>query len=118
MRTGQCLAINDEEIKKLTPKSGKTMEIAAFVKQKEIHPIYFDSSYFVLPEKDSEKTYALLLKTPEDTKRVAIATVTMHQRENTVFIRPRNHGLTLHTMYFANEIRKLGATARSPRTSG
>jgi len=29
----------------------------------------------------------------------------MHQREYTVFIRPRNHGLTVHTMYFANEIR-------------
>jgi DNA end-binding protein Ku len=24
-----------------------------------------------------------------------------------VFIRPRDHGLTLHTMYFANEIRKV-----------
>jgi DNA end-binding protein Ku len=104
---GPYLAISDEEIKKITPKSGKTMEIAAFVKQGEIDPIYFDSSYFVLPEKDSEKAYSLLLKTLEDTKRVAVATVTMHQREYTVFIRPRNHGLMLHTMYFGNEIRKV-----------
>lgn len=104
---GQYVAVSDEEIKKITPKSGKAMEIAAFVKQGEIDPIYFDSSYLVLPEKDHEKAYALLLKTLEDTERVAIATVTMHQREYTVFIRPRNHGLTLHTMYFANEIRKV-----------
>ena len=42
-----------------------------------------------MPEKESEKAYALLLKTLEDSGRVAIATVTMHQREYTVFIRPR-----------------------------
>jgi DNA end-binding protein Ku len=104
---GKYVVVSDEEIKKITPRSSKTMEIAAFVKQEEIDPIYFDSSYFVMPEKESEKAYALMLKTLEDTKRVAIATVTMHNREYTVFIRPREHGLTLHTMYFANEIRKV-----------
>ena len=104
---GKYVVVSDDEIKRITPRSSKTMEIAAFVKQEEIDPIYFDSSYFVLPEKEHEKAYALLLKTLEDTQRVAIATVTMHQREYTVFIRPRKHGLTLHTMYFANEIRRV-----------
>lgn len=81
------------------------MEIVAFVREEQIDPLYFDSSYFALPEKDSEKAYALLLKALEDKNRVAIATVTMHQREYTVFIRPREHGLTVHTMFFENEIR-------------
>ncbi len=81
------------------------MEIVAFVKEQQMDPIYFDSSYFALPEKDNEKPYALLLKALEDKQRVAIATVTMHQREYTVFIRPRKHGLTIHTMFFENEIR-------------
>ena len=81
------------------------MEIVAFVKEEQIDPIYFDSSYFALPEKDSEKAYALLWKALEDKHRVAIATVTIHQREYTVFIRPRDHGLTVHTMFFENEIR-------------
>lgn len=112
---GQYVLVNEEEIKKITPRSGKTMEILAFVKQEQIDPIYFDSSYLVMPEKDSEKAYALLQKTMEDTDRVGIATVTMHQREYTVFIRPRNHGLTLHTMYFANEIRKVAGYGESTR---
>jgi DNA end-binding protein Ku len=112
---GQYVLVTEEEIKKITPRSGKTMEILAFVKQEQIDPIYFDSSYLVMPEKDSEKAYALLQKTMEDTSRVGIATVTMHQREYTVFIRPRNHGLTLHTMYFANEIRKVAGYGESAR---
>jgi DNA end-binding protein Ku len=112
---GQYVLVTEEEIKKITPRSGKTMEILAFVKQEQIDPIYFDSSYLVMPEKDSEKAYALLQKTMEDTNRVGIATMTMHQREYTAFIRPRNHGLTLHTMYFANEIRKVAGYGESTR---
>ncbi len=74
------------------------MELVAFVKQDQIDPIYFDASYFMMPDKDAEKPYALLLKTLEDSDRVGIATVTMHQREYTVFIRPRKNGLTVHTI--------------------
>jgi DNA end-binding protein Ku len=104
---GKYVVIDEEEIKKITPKSSRTMEILAFVKESQIDPIYFDASYFTLPEKDNEKPYALLLKVLEDTDRVGIAKLTMHQREYTVFIRPRNHGLTIHTMYFANEIHEV-----------
>jgi DNA end-binding protein Ku len=66
----------------------------------------FDSSYFVVPEAEGRKAYQLLLKTQQDARRVGIAKLTMHQREYTVFLRPYDHGLALHTMYFANEIRE------------
>ncbi|MDQ1409344.1 MAG: end-binding protein Ku [Acidobacteriaceae bacterium] len=62
----QYVLIEDGELKKITPRSGRTMGIVVFVKELQIDPIYFDSSYFVLPEKDSEKAYALLLKVLED----------------------------------------------------
>src|ERR1700676_5450517 len=89
------------------------MEIVAFVKEEQIDLIYFDSSYFAFPEKDSEKAYALLLKALADKNRVAIATMTMHQREYTVFIRTRDHGLTVHTMFFENEIRYVESSGKT-----
>jgi DNA end-binding protein Ku len=104
---GHYILIEGEELKKITPPSGKAMEIQAFVKGSQIDPIYFESSYLALPEKDNPKPYVLLVKALEDSDRVGIAKVTMHQREYTVFIRPRSHGLTIHTMYFVNEIRKV-----------
>jgi DNA end-binding protein Ku len=104
---GQYILIENEELKKITPASGKTMEIQAFVQGSQIDPIFFESSYFALPEKDNPKPYVLLLKALEESDRVGIAKVTMHQREYTVFIRPRSHGLTVHTMYFVNEIRRV-----------
>ncbi len=112
---GQYVIVSDDEIKKITPRSSTVMEIVAFVKQQQIDPIYFDASYFMLPDKESEKPYALLLKTLEDSERVGIATVTMHQREYTVFIRPRNNGLTIHTMYYANEIREVAGYGKAEK---
>ena len=35
----------------------------------------------------------------------AIAKLTMHQRENIVIVRPGTKGMTLHTMFYSNEIR-------------
>jgi DNA end-binding protein Ku len=104
---GHYIVIENEELKKIMPPSGKAMEIQAFVKGSQIDPIYFESSYLALPEKDNPKPYVLLVKALEDADRVGIAKVTIHQREYTVFIRPRSHGLTIHTMYFVNEIRKV-----------
>jgi len=104
---GHYVLIENEELKKITPPSGKAMEIQAFVKGSQIDPIYFESSYLALPEKDNPKPYVLLVNALEESDRVGIAKVTMHQREYTVFIRPRSHGLTVHTMYYVNEIRKV-----------
>jgi DNA end-binding protein Ku len=103
---GKYVVIDPEEIKKITPESARSMEILAFVEESEIDPLFFDSSYFVVPEGEGKKAYQLLLKTMEDKDRVAIAKITMHQREYTVFLRPYDHGIALHTMYFANEIRE------------
>jgi DNA end-binding protein Ku len=113
---GKYVVVDDEEIKKITPQSSRTMEILAFVKESQIDPIYFDASYFVLPEKDNQKPYALLLKALEETGRVGIAKVTMHQREYTVFIRPHDNGLMIHTMYFANEIHEVEGYGKADKS--
>ena len=103
---GSYALVDPEEVKKIAPESSRVMDILSFVKESEIDPIFFDSSYFIVPENEGRKAYQLLVKTLEDSKRVAIAKVTMHQREYTVFIRPYDRGLALHTMYFADEIRE------------
>ena len=102
--TGQYILVDGDEIKKITPSSGSIMEIITFLDENEVDPIYFESSFLAMPEAHAEKPYRLLIKALEDTKKVGVAKVSMHQREYTVFIRVRNNGLTLHTMYYVNEI--------------
>lgn len=112
---GRYVVIDKEDLKKITPESGHSMELLAFVKGEQIDPIYFDSSYLALPDKDAGKSYQLLLKALEETRRVGIAKFTMHQREYTVFVRPRDDGITVHTMYFQNEIRAVAGYGEAPK---
>ena len=42
--------VNDEEIKSIAPPSSDTMDILEFVKAEGIDPIYYDASYFMVPE--------------------------------------------------------------------
>ena len=106
-RKGEYVIIEPEEIKKIEPKTAKAMEILEFVKSEEIDPIYFESSYYLMPEEAGKRPYALLQKALEDSHYVAVAKLAMHNREYTVFLRPYNGGLMLHTMYYQDEIRKV-----------
>jgi DNA end-binding protein Ku len=81
------------------------MEILEFVKLDQVDPIFLDASYYTLPEEAGEKAYFLLTQTMQECNYAAIAKLTMHQREHIVIIRPHGNGLTLHTMYYKDEIR-------------
>jgi DNA end-binding protein Ku len=61
----------------------------------------------MLPEEAGRRPYALLTKALEESEFVAIAKITMHNREYTCFLRPSEGGLMLHTMYYADEVRKV-----------
>jgi len=104
-RKDEYVVVEPEEIKKIEPKTAKTMEILEFVKATDVDPVYFESSYYMLPEEAGRRPYALLTKALEESDYVAIAKLTMHNREYTVFLRPHEGGLMLHTMYYADEVR-------------
>ena len=103
----QYVLVEDEEVKKIAPPSASTMEILEFVNTADVDPLYLNASYYMLPEDAGRKAYQLLVATMEEAGRAAIAKLSMHQREYIVLIRPRNRGLTLHTLYFADEVREL-----------
>jgi DNA end-binding protein Ku len=103
----QYVLFTEEELDKLDPPSARTMEILQFVKLEDVDPLYFDASYYATPEDAGKKAYHLLLAAMEESGHAAIAKLYMHQREYIVVIRPRAHGLTIHTMYYADEIRSV-----------
>jgi DNA end-binding protein Ku len=94
-------------VKGFEPQTAKTMEILEFVKTSEVDPVYFESSYYMVPEEAGRRPYALLTKALEESEYVAIAKLTMHNREYTVFLRPHSGGMMLHTMYYADEVRSV-----------
>ena len=106
-RKGEYVVIEPEEIKKIEPKTAKAMEILEFVKEDDVDPIYFESSYYMVAEEAGKRPYALLARALQDSRYVAIAKLTMHNREYTVFLRSYDGGMMLHTMYYQEEVRAL-----------
>ncbi len=97
--------IDDEDIKKVAPKTAKVMEILEFVKSEQVDPIYLESSYYVAPDEGGEKPYALLFQALRESKYYALAKVAMHNREHIIVLRPGAKGILSHTMYYNDEIR-------------
>jgi DNA end-binding protein Ku len=109
----QYLLFKQEELDEIEPDSAQAMEILSFVKAAEVDPVYFDASYYAKPAEAGVRAYNLLLDAMRKTGYAGIAKVTMHNRENIVIIRARDNGMTLHTMFYNNEIRA-AAEASAP----
>jgi len=101
------VVIEDDEIKKVAPKTAKVMEILEFVETKDVDPVYLESSYYMAPEGGGEKAYALLFEALRKSGYSGVAKIAMHNREHIVILRPGQRGILLHTMYFTNEIRQV-----------
>jgi DNA end-binding protein Ku len=101
------VVVDDEEIKKVAPKTAKTMEVLEFVKASEVDPIYLESSYYLAPDEAGEKPYALLFESLRQSGCVGVAKIAMHNREHIVILRPGSKGILLHTMYYPDEIRQV-----------
>lgn len=101
------VVVDDEEIKKVAPKTAKTMEVLEFVKASEVDPIFLESSYYLAPDEAGEKPYALLFEALRQSGCVGVAKIAMHNREHIVILRPGARGILLHTMYYPDEIRQV-----------
>jgi len=101
------VVIEDEDIKKVAPKTAKVMEILEFVKADQVDPIYLESSYYVAPDEGGEKPYALLFQALRESNYYGVAKVAMHNREHIIVLRPGPKGILSHTMYYVDEIRQV-----------
>src|SRR5689334_5407866 len=101
------VVVDDEDIKKVAPKTAKVMEIQEFVKADGVDPIYLESSYYMAPDEGGEKPYALLFEAMRQSSYYAVAKIAIHNREHVVILRPGNKGILLHTMYYVDEIRQV-----------
>ena len=103
---GTYVILEDEDLEKLPLRSSKAIDIAGFIKDDELPgALYYQSAYYLEPEKSAAKPYALLKKTLEKTRRVAIAKFALRDRERLVSLRPQDGALLLNTLHWPDEIR-------------
>jgi len=103
---GNYVVLDDDDLEKLPLESSKAIDIAGFIKDEELPgAVYYQSAYYLEPEKSAAKPYALLKKTLEKTERVAIAKFALRDRERLVSVRSMDGALVLNTLHWPDEIR-------------
>jgi DNA end-binding protein Ku len=101
---GRYVMITPEELEQLDPKATRTIEIRDFVELAEIDPIYYEGTYYLVPEKTAAKAYRLLHEAMRRTGKVALGTFVLRTREALCCIRPLEDALALSTMNRADEV--------------
>lgn len=98
------VVISQEDLDALNPKASKTIEIEDFVLSNQINPIYYEQSYYLVPDKGAAKAYTLLLAAMKEANRIAIAKLVIRNKQHLTAIRPDERVLTLSIMHFADDI--------------
>src|SRR5256885_8280155 len=75
------VVLTDEDFKRANVEATQTIDIMAFVKAEEVAPTYYETPYYLAPDKRGEKGYALLRETLKATDKIAIATVVIRTRQ-------------------------------------
>jgi DNA end-binding protein Ku len=119
-RDGKYVVLSDEDFRRANPEASKTVDILAFVDLHDIQPQYFDTPYYLKPEKRGEKAYALLRGTLEKAGKAGIASVVIRTKQYLAALVPQDEVLVLNTLRYADglkdpaelEIPKAKVTAR------
>ena len=101
----QYVVMEESDFQNLPVPSTHTVSITQFVGLEAIDPMYFDRSYVFEPESVGEKPFYLLRRALEITGRVAVAKVSLRQKEHLCTLRPYEGGIAMATMYYPDEIR-------------
>jgi len=104
---GNFVLLTDDEIESVRLETRKTLELTQFVDAADIDPLYFDKSYYVVPQDDlAEDAFRVVRDALRKTGRVGLGQIAMRGREYVAAIKPCGSGLLMETLHYADEIRK------------
>jgi DNA end-binding protein Ku len=104
LSSGDYVLVGDDELAALDPVASRSIDIEQFVDLDEIDPLYYDSAYYVAPDKAARKPYALLTRAMEEQNKVAIARFVMRSKQYLAALRPKDGVLVMSTMVYADEL--------------
>jgi len=107
----EYVVLTDEDFAAVKTEGVRTIDIHDFVPYEEIDPIYFERTYYLGPQANAEKVYALMTQAMERSGLAAIGKYVMRDKQQLGCLRVRDGVITLEKMYFADEIRPVDEIA-------
>lgn len=102
---GKYVVLSEDEIHNALPEATRTIDILTFVEAREISILHFEKPYYLAPDKNGEKVYALLRDTLSAAGKVGVANLVMHSKQHLAVIMPLGDALVLNTLRWADEVR-------------
>lgn len=101
---GQYVTMTREEVAALAPERSRVIDVEQFVDVAAVDPIYFESRYYVVPDREWSSPFRVLRQAMAAADRMAIAWFTLRSRRYLTAIRPYGEVMLLTTMVHADEV--------------
>jgi len=113
---GKFVIVSNEDIESAKAEvQARSIEIVDFVALSEIDPIYFDKTYYLAPQPEmGDKAYSLLREAMNNAGRIAVARVTMRDKQTLCVLRVYGEALVMETIFYPDEIRPVSEVPSLP----
>ncbi len=111
------VVVTDDEIEKIKTEKEKSIQILHFAQLNQISPVYYDKTYQAVPETGGEKAFELLRAALMAEQKIAIGKTVMGTKDTLMAIIPREDGVLISTMFYADDIKELQKQYNKPGIS-
>ncbi len=111
------VVVTDDEIEKIKTEKEKSIQILHFAQLNQISPVYYDKTYQAAPEKGGEKAFELLRSALMAEQKIAIGKTVMGTKDTLMAIIPREDGILISTMFYADDVKELQKQYSKPAVS-
>ncbi|PBQ32884.1 Ku protein [Sphingobacteriaceae bacterium] len=101
----EYVVLTEKDFESASAKKTKTIEITDFVKESEIESMYYETPYYLEPDKSGARAYALLREALLKSGKVGIASFVMRSKEGLAILRANQKVIVLNRIRFHEEIR-------------
>jgi DNA end-binding protein Ku len=101
---GRFVVLTKEDFKAAALEKSRTVDIRNFVKGEDIDDRFFETSYFLTPQKGGERAYALLREAIRETKLVGVATIVLREAQHLAALDVKKDAMVLTMMRYAEEL--------------
>ena len=111
------VVITDEDIEKIKTEKEKSIQILHFAQLNQISPVYYEKTYQAAPEAGGEKAFELLRSALMAEQKIAIGKTVMGTKDTLMAIIPREEGILISTMFFADEVKETQKQYTKPQVA-
>jgi DNA end-binding protein Ku len=105
---GRFVVLTKDDFKAAALEKSRTVDIRNFVNGEDIDDRFFETSYYLTPQKGGERAYALLREAIRETGMVGVATIVLRDAQHLAALEVKGEAMVLTMMRYAEELVDVG----------